>query len=395
MSTNEPAGLRVLVFLHSLGYVRFFDPVIRELLARGHRVHLVFERDDHDANEDAWLAEMAGVEGFTFAWTQALRRDPWWRFGRQVRKAADLVRFYSPDLRGSGFLFARAEHRAPDWVPCRHTHATRQLAARPRAAGVGARRRGERDPESGLRRTGTRRLDPGSRRRLPPHDARDARLRLRQGGPLDGLRTAICIASWDNLSSKQLIHELPDRLIVWNETQRREAVDLHRVPSDRIVVTGAQPSTTGSHGRRGRAPSSRTASASTRAGRTCSMSAARCSRRRDRGGMGAPLACRAAERPRACRVGVLFRPHPKRSGDSTQAAFDGFDNVVIWPTQQDQMPIDEERRADYFDSIHHSTAVFGLNTSAMIEAAVVGRPVHTMLAPEFATRSEGCSISST
>jgi hypothetical protein len=27
---------------------------------------------------------------------------------------------------------------------------------------------------------------------------------------------------------------------VWNETQRREAVDVHKVPKDRVFVTGAQ-----------------------------------------------------------------------------------------------------------------------------------------------------------
>jgi hypothetical protein len=37
-----------------------------------------------------------------------------------------------------------------------------------------------------------------------------------------------------------------------------------------------------------------------------------------------------------------------------------------------------------FDSLFHSTAVVGLNTSAMIEAAIVGRPVFTVRAADFA-----------
>jgi hypothetical protein len=37
-----------------------------------------------------------------------------------------------------------------------------------------------------------------------------------------------------------------------------------------------------------------------------------------------------------------------------------------------------------FDSLFHSTAVVGLNTSAMIEAAIVGRPVYTITTPENA-----------
>ena len=45
----------------------------------------------------------------------------------------------------------------------------------------------------------------------------------------------------------------------------------------------------------------------------------------------------------------------------------------------------EPRRAgnDYFDSLFHSAVVVGLNTSAFIEAGILGRPVHTILLPEW------------
>ena len=52
-------------------------------------------------------------------------------------------------------------------------------------------------------------------------------------------------------------------------------------------------------------------------------------------------------------------------------------------------PIDPDNRADFFDSIYHSAAVVGINTSAMIEAAIIGRPVFSMLAEEFAGTQEG------
>jgi hypothetical protein len=37
-----------------------------------------------------------------------------------------------------------------------------------------------------------------------------------------------------------------------------------------------------------------------------------------------------------------------------------------------------------YDSLYHSAAVVGLNTSAMIEAAIVERPVYTITLPEYA-----------
>ncbi len=50
----------------------------------------------------------------------------------------------------------------------------------------------------------------------------------------------LAVASWDNLTNKGRIQALPDRVIVWNGVQKREAIELHNVPEDRIVVTGAQ-----------------------------------------------------------------------------------------------------------------------------------------------------------
>lgn len=53
------------------------------------------------------------------------------------------------------------------------------------------------------------------------------------------------------------------------------------------------------------------------------------------------------------------------------------------------MVVDEQSRADFYDSIHHSAGVVGLNTSAMIEAGIVERPVHTLLVPGFWESQEG------
>src|SRR5262249_42653748 len=51
--------------------------------------------------------------------------------------------------------------------------------------------------------------------------------------------------------------------------------------------------------------------------------------------------------------------------------------------------IDEQARADYFDSIFHSAAVVGINTSAFIEAGIVGRPVFTIVMPDYEDNQHG------
>ena len=39
-----------------------------------------------------------------------------------------------------------------------------------------------------------------------------------------GVPVVFPVFSWDNLSTKGLIHVQPDRVLVWNEHQKREAV---------------------------------------------------------------------------------------------------------------------------------------------------------------------------
>jgi hypothetical protein len=62
-----------------------------------------------------------------------------------------------------------------------------------------------------------------------------------------------------------------------------------------------------------------------------------------------------------------------------------FGNAVLYGRN----PVSPDAQADYFDSLYHSHAVVGLVTSAFLEAAIVGRPVLTLLLPEFEMYQEG------
>jgi hypothetical protein len=54
-----------------------------------------------------------------------------------------------------------------------------------------------------------------------------------------GIPVVAAVLSWDNLSSKGFINPQPDRLLVWSDHMRREAIELHEVSPERITVTGA------------------------------------------------------------------------------------------------------------------------------------------------------------
>jgi len=97
---------------------------------------------------------------------------------------------------------------------------------------------------------------------------------------------------------------------------------------------------------------------------------------------------RGSDEPALRDASILIRAHPKRNHEWRAIDFSRFENVVLWPPIVES-PVEQETRADYFDSIHHSAVVVGVNTSAMIEAGAIGRAVHTILLPEFSASQVG------
>jgi len=53
-----------------------------------------------------------------------------------------------------------------------------------------------------------------------------------------GVRIASLILSWDNPTTKGSARLVPDFVVAWSETMKRELVDFHEIPEDRIHVGG-------------------------------------------------------------------------------------------------------------------------------------------------------------
>lgn len=376
---------RVLFFFNSLGYLRFFDSVIRSLLERGHEVHLLLERDDHEPNERAWLDEMSTRPGFSHGVTRSLSNDRFRGVGSKLRRSSDYLRFSGPEFRDAPHLVARTRGRAPA--------SFLRLVALPFFRSEVGRRFLSRVvllfehsiPSSRILEEELRSLAPDVFV-ISPHLMPGARhSEYVKSARAVGIPTCICIASWDNLSSKQLLREIPDRVVVWNEIQREEAQRIHGVPPERIAVTGAQnfdqwftwqPRPRAEFAERiGLDPGRRFVLYL--AGSLFPGKVTEAEWVRDRW-LPALRACPGLER-----VEVLIRPHPSRQPEWVAGRLEGIDGVSVWPLGGNEMPVDVESRADYYDSIFHSDVVVGLNTSAMIEAAIVDKPVLCVLVPEF------------
>jgi hypothetical protein len=204
-----------------------------------------------------------------------------------------------------------------------------------------------------------------------------------------GIHTGYPVFSWDNLTNKGLVHDLPEQLIVWNDLQADEAVELQGIPRGRVRVTGSSAYDHWFDWQPGRSREDFCREVGLRADRPIVLyvcSSAFVARNevdfvrrwiralRERGG---PLA----------QAGILVRLHPRNLTQWLDVSLDE-PQATIWPRLGEE-PLDELSRQNYFDSIYHSAAVVGINTSAQIESAIVSRPVHTVLAEEFRDTQQG------
>jgi hypothetical protein len=383
--TKAARPLDVLFVLRSLGPIRYFQSTIELLLERGHRVRLLLERDDHEEKAQAWLDATLASPGFTCELVGEMRRDPWQKRGVTLRRGMEYVHFRGPEFHDKQRYVLKALRRSPPpivrWLaeaPILRTNRGRRalyriLSAIERALPT------PRAPVALIDRIQPDIVvfgDSGSRASLYGAFVRAARARA--------IPTATFVASWDNLTTRPRMREVPDRLLVWNEAQRAEAEALHGVPAERVAVTGAanfdqwfawRPRPAREFLERvGLDPEKPVVlwvgSAINHWEQPERIFAARWLE-----------AVRTSANPHLREVGILLRPHPLRIEQWTKLDLTGFGNVVMWPREGLSMPVVADQKADYYDSIFHSRCVVGINTSAMIEASIIGRPVLSILEP--------------
>lgn len=372
------------------GYVRNYASVIRLLASRGHDV-IVGSRGPErhmSVSTEAFLQALSRECPRAQSRILPRRADEWISVASRIRALRNALRYRDPAFRSATKLARRAfthlEKHAPGAVPL----ATRApwRVARLSMKALAALERAV-PPAAAIDEViaATR---PDIVLVTPLVDFNSFQIDYLKSARAAGIPTGLLVASWDNLTNKGVVAVPPDRVFVWNEAQRAEAVRFHGIPGDHVDVTGAQLFDDWFD----RAPSTNRADFATRVGLEpgrafvlylCSSLFI------------APneiafvrrwlQAIRAADDPvlRAC--GVLVRPHPGHAGP--WAGADLGEGVAIWP-RAGALPIEESGKADYFDSLYHASAVVGVNTSGIIEAAILGKMTFTVRDPDFAATQD-------
>jgi hypothetical protein len=381
--------MNVLFCAQHFTYFRNYESAIRMLAERGHQVHLVAEESEELGGQALVERLAAELPQVTWGFAPDLEREPWFNLAGKIRHGLEYVRFLDPAYDDR----PKYRYRAQVWSP-------RVLRALFRCPGSRA---------SLVRRAVGNAL-VRCEELLPASEALDAFLRshapdvlllasvTNPGSPqMDYLKAArrlripvaMCVFSWDHLSGKSWIRIAPDRVLVWNDTQRQEAIEQHGLPADLVEVTGAQcwdqwfvrqPSRTYDAFCRelGLDP------ARPFVLYACSV-LSRPAPNEAQFVLDWIRRIRSSSDPRLRDVGILVRPHPERMGEWDGVDLAPFRNVAF----RGRNPVDPAAKDDYFDSLFHCAAMVGIVTSAFIEAAVVGREVLTLELPEFSLHQRG------
>ena len=234
--------VKVLFLVHNLGKTRHFEGVLDALTARGHSVVITAA---HKRNKPLKLGHLQRQPAHR-------RRDEPGSPGRRlgtVRAAAPpgaRLRAVPPSgLRATrrNWPSARGPMRrpagpsgSPATARCGRRRAARQADA---GAGRVARARASRTTSSSFESHApdviliTPLIDFGS------YQTDYVKSAHRLGIPI-----AFLPFSWDNLTNRGLVRIAPDRVLVWNEHQKQEAVTYHDVPPERVIVDRARRAST-------------------------------------------------------------------------------------------------------------------------------------------------------
>jgi hypothetical protein len=375
--------MKILFLVHNMGKTRHFDGVIDELARRGHSVVITAA---HKRNKPLKLSGPYAGSRYVDAVANPVRRtDGWEPFVRPLRQARDFLRFLDPSYDNAAKLADRAREYAPAGWPEKFADGGSLKRWWPQV------KRALETAESLVPSEPYYELFIKSHKPdlvlvTPLVDYGSYQTDYIKSAHRIGVPVGFVPFSWDNLTNRGLVRITPDRAIVWNEHQQRELVRFHGVPADRIVVTGAprfddffamQPSTTREAfcANIGLDPSRPLVLYLCSSPFVAPNEAAFV-----RAWIGA---IRGAGDPQLANASILVRPHPAHPEPWEGVSFADLPHTAIWATA-----VRSQADPNLYDSLFHAAAVVGLNTSAMIEAGILGKPVYTIQTEEFAGGQE-------
>lgn len=198
--------------------------------------------------------------------------------------------------------------------------------------------------------------------------------------------TVVIVLSWDNLTTKGTFHNIPDAILVWNDVLVKEATAFHDVPRDKLLITGAPVFDFWFDMQ----PTMDYASFCNEVGFSADQAFVLylCSSKYisgDETSFVKEFAKGLRSDGNTHNIKVLVRPHPLNS-EIWEDVED--ESIAVWPRSAFWVDTPQAKQ-DYYHSIYHSRAVIGVNTSAIIEAAILDKPCVTIVDEAYQFKQNG------
>ncbi len=375
--------VRVIYVMRSLAHFPYHVTTLDGLVDRGCELTLVFDprwsRERSTEHVNAWIAKR-GVAPFQWA---VLRKDGYRKFLFPLRE----LRSYSSYLRRkeqSAFYLNR-------W----RSYLSKPMQTRLARRRVGALLRqiiGSRLFDLGVRAVESfvpadpkivqflKKLSPDVVVASPVDMRFSEEVEYVKAAKAMGIPTAVPVLSWDNLTTKGLMHVKPSLVLAWNQAHADEAIRIHGISPSRCLNSGSpffdkwfsqacvpKEELVAYCQRIGM---DETRPFLTYLGSSKNIAPDETWLIRD-----LARALAASDDPKLNRLQILARPHP--------ANFEAYlglkePNVFLWPKPpfefQLGVPESVESVRDLYLSLSQAALTIGINTSAMLEAVIVDSP---------------------
>ena len=382
-------SLKILFVMRTAAHFSYHETTLTHLVRRGHDVHLHFDPfwngrgpiDDRAFR--AW--EAAGHE--VTAGTSTQRAPGFWR----------TVLFATREIRSFGsyctrppefaFYLSRWNNYLPAWCRRLTRWTVRGRSAGNWLLGSGVVRRAmalvERvaPADSGVV-AAIQALGPDCVVVSPTNMRFSEEIEYVKAARALGVPCAVPVLSWDNLTTKGLVHVAPDLLLAWHAGHAKDARDYHGIPSDHVVVAGspffdkwfdATPIRARSETclRMGLDPHRPYVLYLGSSGNIATDESALV--------LDAIGALRASPDRQTRATQLVFRPHPANLNAVPRVLRAG---VPVWPREQG-LPDTTARLHDFRDALHHAVAAVGINTTGMVDALVFDVPCIALVTKKY------------
>ena len=193
--------------------------------------------------------------------------------------------------------------------------------------------------------------------------------------------TILPVLSWDNLTTKGLIHVIPDWVLAWNQAHYDEAKAVHGVPEDQLIITGSQffdkwfgadlqLSREAFCQRVGLPPENP----------FCLYLGSSGNIAKDETWLVQEFIQALRNHPTLKNMSVLIRPHPANA--KIYLELDLGAGVNVFP-KEGSLPDTEEAKIDFYNAIYHCVAALGINTTGMIDAIINDKPCITIMTAQY------------